>query len=116
MVVSFSGAKKRHEKIERLTTPVVVLFSLASYITASAVENGTRNRTTHHSSGGAILAPLDFFSFCNLNIVAVSIGHISTIQPATHYKIGEKSSFLLQKKQMPLLNQVENKQVQSDLE
>nr|GEZ31111.1 hypothetical protein [Tanacetum cinerariifolium] len=60
-VVSFSGAKERHEKIERLITPVVVPFSLAPYITASAVENGTRNRTAHHSSGGAILAPLGFF-------------------------------------------------------
>ncbi|GJU75513.1 zinc finger, CCHC-type containing protein [Tanacetum coccineum] len=49
-VVPFSGAKERHEKIERLTTPVVVSFSLAPYITASAVENGTRNRTAHHSS------------------------------------------------------------------
>nr|GEY28548.1 ribonuclease H-like domain-containing protein [Tanacetum cinerariifolium] len=57
-VVPFSGVKERHEKIERLTTPVVVSFSLAPYITASVVENGTRNRTAHHSSGGAILAPL----------------------------------------------------------
>nr|GEU47011.1 hypothetical protein [Tanacetum cinerariifolium] len=65
-VVSFSGAKERHEKIELLTTPVVVPFSLAPYIAASAVENDTRNRTAHHSSGGAILAPLFFLSFCDL--------------------------------------------------
>nr|GEZ13844.1 hypothetical protein [Tanacetum cinerariifolium] len=65
-VVSLSGAKKRHEKIERHTTPVVVPFSLMPYITASAVENGTRNRTTHRSSGGAIFAPLVFLSFCDL--------------------------------------------------
>nr|GEV64321.1 hypothetical protein [Tanacetum cinerariifolium] len=65
-VVPFSGAKERHEKIEWLTTLVVVPFSLAPYITASAVENGTRNRMVHHSSGGAILAPLFFLSFCDL--------------------------------------------------
>nr|GFA06581.1 hypothetical protein [Tanacetum cinerariifolium] len=53
----FFGAKERHEKIERLTTPMVMPFTLVSYITASAVENGTRNRTAHQSSGGAILAP-----------------------------------------------------------
>nr|GEU67541.1 hypothetical protein [Tanacetum cinerariifolium] len=64
-MLSFSGAKERHEKIERLTTPVVVSFSLAPYITSSAVENGTRNQTAHHSSGGAILA-LFFLSFCDL--------------------------------------------------
>nr|GEW98298.1 class II heat shock protein [Tanacetum cinerariifolium] len=52
MLVSFTGVKERHEKIERLTTPVVVPFSLAPYITASVVENGTRNQTAHHSSGG----------------------------------------------------------------
>nr|GEW47974.1 SPX domain-containing protein 4 [Tanacetum cinerariifolium] len=51
-VVPFSGVKERHVKIARLTTPVAVPFSLASYITASAVENGTRNRTAHHSNGG----------------------------------------------------------------
>nr|GEW73167.1 DNA polymerase alpha catalytic subunit [Tanacetum cinerariifolium] len=56
-VVPFSGAKERHEKIKRLTTLVVMPSSLVPYITAIAVENGTRNRTTHHSSGGAILAP-----------------------------------------------------------
>nr|GEV11851.1 hypothetical protein [Tanacetum cinerariifolium] len=32
---------------------VVVPFSLASYTTASAIENGTRNRMAHHSIGGA---------------------------------------------------------------
>nr|GEW90712.1 Fe-S cluster assembly factor HCF101, chloroplastic [Tanacetum cinerariifolium] len=58
-VVPFSGAKEQHKKIERLTTPVVVPFSLAPYITASAIENGTRNRLDHHSSGGAILVPLE---------------------------------------------------------
>nr|GEU31310.1 hypothetical protein [Tanacetum cinerariifolium] len=74
-VVLFFNAKERHEKIERLITPMVVSFSLAPYITASAVENGTRNRTAHHSSSGAILAPtlgcratkafveIDLFSF-----------------------------------------------------
>nr|GEV86586.1 hypothetical protein [Tanacetum cinerariifolium] len=65
-VVPFSGAKERHEKIERLTTPMVVPFSLAPYIKASVVENGTRNRTDHHSNGGAILASLVFLFFYDL--------------------------------------------------
>nr|GEV39924.1 SGNH hydrolase-type esterase domain-containing protein [Tanacetum cinerariifolium] len=53
-------------EIERLTTTVLVPFSLAPYTTANAVENGTRNRAAHHSSGGAILALLVFLSFCDL--------------------------------------------------
>nr|GFA08791.1 hypothetical protein [Tanacetum cinerariifolium] len=63
-VVSFYGAKERYEKIERLTTPVVVPYSLTPYITASTVKNGMRNRTAHHSGGGAILAPLAFLCVC----------------------------------------------------
>nr|GEX58008.1 Asp_protease_2 domain-containing protein [Tanacetum cinerariifolium] len=46
------------QKIERLTTPVVMSFSLMPYITASTVKNDMRNRTAHHSGGGAILTPL----------------------------------------------------------
>ncbi|GKF59360.1 hypothetical protein Tco_0176146, partial [Tanacetum coccineum] len=56
-VVPFSGAKERHEKIERLTTPVVVSFSLAPYITASAVENVgymCTNGTTFSRANGCL--------------------------------------------------------------
>ncbi|GKB18113.1 hypothetical protein Tco_0852036 [Tanacetum coccineum] len=56
-VVPFFGAKERHEKIERLTTPVVVSFSLAPYITASAVENVgymCTNGTTFSRANGCL--------------------------------------------------------------
>nr|GEX24103.1 hypothetical protein [Tanacetum cinerariifolium] len=84
-VVSFSGAKERHEKIKRLTTPMVVSFSPAPYITASAVKNGMRNQTAHHSGGGAILPPLGFTcmpktEFRVVYILSPVVGSIRRIQ------------------------------------